>query len=455
MAETAMEKRQALLAQPHPATASPALIGERSVPMPISDERRIVGILTCEFAAVVLTQKIAIPLGGAENQIAVALLIHYAVLVYLFVFGYARIDTPRLLLLCLFSATAIFSQVGKAVGAFSLPSLLLMLVTSTILVVVIPVHRSSYLQILRGFITLSMCASVMVLGDWIVQLAGFPMPSLETVTPKPWIYLEYVYVQPLQWDSPWFKPNGLFFLEASHVSQFIAMGLVIELAFFRRPAVIALNAIALFFSYGGTGLVIVALSIPFLAARLRPSVLISSAVIAVAVLVIAGSLGLLEAFINRSAEFSQSNSSGYNRFILPVERFAQLLQDQPERLFFGMGAGTMPKAVNNLAQLTFGLAWPPYAKLAVEYGIITFLCWIVFFTFSFFGGGAPLVVIWVAFVQYQLLNGSLNVPIHTIYGWLLCAGYHFIDHELRRENRTARQPKPPRAVALGRNPGAV
>jgi hypothetical protein len=39
-----------------------------------------------------------------------------------------------------------------------------------------------------------------------------------------------------------------------------------------------------------------------------------------------------------------------------------------------------------------------------------------------FGHGAPFAISWVVFLQYQFMNGSLNVPIHTIYAMLLAGG---------------------------------
>lgn len=391
------------------------------------DERRTVDILAIEFAFIVITQKVAIPLGGADNQIPVALLAHYAMLAWLVSVGRAQIDIVRLILLCMFSGAAILTQVGNIVGSFSVPSLGLMLITSSVLIVVVPLHRCSYVRFLEHFAMLSAGASALVLMDWLTQVVGLGMPSLESLIPSGFSYSEYVYIQPLQWDSPWLKPNGLFFLEASHVSQFAAMGLVVELAFFKRRTLIALNAAALVLTFGGTGLVIVGLSIPFLLSKVRPHTLITVAATALCVLIIADSIGLLGAFTNRTAEFSRTNSSAYNRFIMPAERFVEFLQDDRGRLLVGTGAGTMPKAVNNLAQHTIGLAWPPYVKVAVEYGLIAFLCWLSFIVVAMFGGAAPFIAGWIAFVQYQFLNGSLNVPIHTIYCWLLCAGYHMVD----------------------------
>jgi hypothetical protein len=395
----------------------------------LDDERRTVDLLAAEFAVVVITQKLAIPLGGADNQIALALVIHSAMLAWLMAAGRAQMDVVRLILFSIFSAAAVLTQVGNAAGSYSVPSLGLMLMTSALLVVVVPLHRASHVRLLRHFSIMSAGASVLVLLDWLTQLAGLGMPNLESVIPRDFIYLEYVYVQPLQWDSPWLKPNGLFFLEASHISQFVAMGLVVELAYFKRKSLIAINAAALVLTFGGTGLIIVGLAIPFLLSRVRPQTLIAVAATTIFILVIADSVGLLGAFTNRAGEFNQTNSSAYNRFIMPAERFVALLQDEAGPLLAGTGAGTMPKAVNNLAHLTFGLTWPPYVKVAVEYGVVAFACWLVFIIYAVFGGATPFIVGWIAFVQYQFLNGSLNVPIHTVYCWLLCAGYHLIDDD--------------------------
>ena len=223
------------------------------------------------------------------------------------------------------------------------------------------------------------------------------------------------------------KPNGFFFLETSHLSQFIAMGLVVEVAIFRRFGRVSALLVGLAGTLGATGMVLLASTAPFLLARLRPRLVVAVAVVAPVVLVAAAQGGFLDTTLKRTAEFSQGSSSGFNRFVLPLQWSLATLDAPPDEAWLGRGAGSMPKAVNDEEEGTAGYAWPPYTKVGVEYGTVVLLIWALFIAASLFGNGVPVAVAWAAFVQYNFLNGSLNVPIHTIYCALLCAGYLIVD----------------------------
>jgi hypothetical protein len=49
-----------------------------------------------------------------------------------------------------------------------------------------------------------------------------------------------------------------------------------------------------------------------------------------------------------------------------------------------------------------------------------------------FGHGTPFAISWVVFLQYQFMNGSLNVPLHTIYAMLLAGGVVVMAREAPR-----------------------
>ena len=397
-------------------------------------DRLVLRVYTIDLVLVVLTQKLAFPLGGRESQVTAAMLLHLACLAYLAVRGQLRVAPGRLVLFCLFTCLVALSQIFGTKQDFSLPSMVLMLSIGAMLVFVAPLGSSAYRRMLNRFVLLALAAAAMVGVDWAVQAAGFPMPDLEALIPRPLVYYEYNYIQPLAWSSPWMKPNGLVFLEASHVSQFIALGLVVELALFRRlPVVLALGA-ALLATYGVTGLLLVATCVPFLLAQLRKAVILGI----VGFICLAGpaayQAGLLDNFLRRTSEFSQDSSSGYNRFVLPFEWSVTAVTGPADLAWLGTGAGSMPKAINDEEAGTAGYTWPPYTKVIVEYGALAFMAWLLFIARSLVSDHIPLVISWAAFAQYNFLNGSLNVPIHTIYCVLLCAGYQV--HE-RRSSRAA------------------
>ena len=404
-------------------------------------ERAVLSVLTWDLALVVLTQKVAVPFGGRESQISLAFIIHFATLGFLASRGALRVSGIRLILFACFATVATVAQVQFAGSGFSFPSLILMLATSAMFLFVIPLTEGTYQSLLNRFVWMSVVAAGLVMLDWGVQLLHLQMPDLEVLIPKPLVYYEYNYIQPLQWGSPWMKPNGVFFLETSHVSQFIGMGLVIEVALFRRlPVAVGLGA-ALLATTGVTGMLLVAASVPFLLARAGRTVIIATLVFLPVGLLAANQVGLTDSLWKRTSEFSQDSSSGYNRFVLPVEWSVSALTGPAEKAWFGTGAGSMPKAINDEEAGITGYTWPPYTKVTVEYGSVALMLWLLYLGVSLFGHGVPFIASWVCFFQYNFLNGSLNVPIHSVYCALLCAGYIVADRKQSARERPSWRPQ--------------
>ena len=65
--------------------------------------------------------------------------------------------------------------------------------------------------------------------------------------------------------------------------------------------------------------------------------------------------------------------------------------------------------------------------------ILYAVAWFVFVTVAMFGGGAPVAIAWALFVQYHLLNGSLLVPIHTLYCFYLGGAYVYMKKDQEEE----------------------
>ena len=99
---------------------------------------------------------------------------------------------------------------------------------------VVPIDEENYDRILRHSrrsLSWRPCWFSSIGGT---QIAGLGIFNLEDYIPDLFQYINYVYMNKLKWNLPWIKPNGIVFLEVSHLSQFIGMALVIELARFRR-----------------------------------------------------------------------------------------------------------------------------------------------------------------------------------------------------------------------------
>ncbi|MBU2108831.1 MAG: hypothetical protein KKC10_19805 [Alphaproteobacteria bacterium] len=386
----------------------------------VSDMDFIVRLFTLEMILVVATQKIAVPIGSAEtSQVALALLIHAGVIGILAIKGLLRASVLSLILFCGFTFVTGFTAVVLASATYSLMSLLLLIIISTFYVFRIELDREHYLKWLANFQLIAVAAGSLVFFNWATQLVGLGIVDLNSLIPKRLLYLHYNYIQPIHWGSPWMKPNAVFFLETSHISQFIAMAIVIELTCFFRLRYLAFFGAALLCTFGGTGMLTLALSIPFVLGRIPKGIIVAGIVALPIAYGGAKAIGLTQNIEGRVSEFGTRGSSGEMRFSRPAEAVVDALFGEETDLFIGKGAGAMPKGQS---QLGANFAWAPYSKVFVEYGIVAFACWALLIITAMFGHGVPFAVSWVVFLQYQFMNGSLNVPLHTIYAVLLAAG---------------------------------
>lgn len=384
--------------------------------------RRIANVLSIHLVLVVITQKMALPVGGGI-QIAFAMALQYVVFAIFMLMGVLRVHVTRTLLLLAFIAFATATHaLYPGSDGFSPGSIFLLILILAMYSFVVPMDEENYDRILKTFQIVAACASVMVFVNWGTQIVGMGIFSIEDFIPLSFRYINYVYMNKLRWDLHWIKPNGFFFLEVSHLSQFIGMALIIELAKFRRLKFMALYAVALLSSFGGTGTLLVLSSAPFLIARLPRKYIVAAALAVPFMLVVAAQIGVLDNFTGRVEEFGQEKSSGYNRFVLPAVTAAEALGRDGLGGLLGSGAGSIPAGDPTKGGFN-GFAWSPYAKVIYEYGLIGFLIWLPLTVLAIFNRGVPFVICWIAFVQYNFLNGSLNVPLHTVYCYIIAAGY--------------------------------
>ena len=403
-------------------SAAPAAQGLFAGSVDPAIARRVASILSVHLVLVVLTQKMALPIGGGI-QIAFAMVFQYVVFAMFLLMGVLRVHLMRSLLLLAFVGFAtIVHAIYNGDSGFSPGSLFLLILILAMYSFVVPIDEENYNRILKTFQKIAVVASLLVFVNWGTQIAGLGIFNLEDYIPDSFQYINYVYMNKLKWNLPWIKPNGIVFLEVSHLSQFIGMALVIELARFRRLKFAGLYAVALLSSFGGTGTLLVMASAPFLLAMLPRKYTMAIVLAAPMLLVVAAQIGVLDNFTERATEFGQEKSSGYNRFVLPAMTAGQALEREGLQGLLGSGAGTIPDGDASKGGFN-GFAWSPYAKVVYEYGLIGFLIWLPLTVVAIFNRGMPFIIGWIAFLQYNFLNGALNVPLHTVYCYILVAGY--------------------------------
>lgn len=380
----------------------------------VSRDRLVVGLMTLDLVIMVLTQKFAVPLGG-DAQVPLLLLTHYAIMAVLVLARRTVIDPTRLALYAAFMLLAIGSQLVPD-RAFSLPSLALAIVVYAPLALVLPIERAAYHRILRNFQYVVAAICLLVFIQHAFQLTGHDMPTLENIQPEATVYHEYVYIQPLYWRAAFMKPNAIFLLEASHTSQMIAMGLIIELSLFHRLRYLTLFGCGLIATFAGTGLLMLALTSPFLLWRLRPALVVVMLLALPVIAAVAFASGWFDVIGKRTDEYEKQGSSAYGRFVAPVEILGDTLaQHDPATILFGIGAGNMEKRT--------GVLWLAFSKVFVEYGFIVFIAWLAFTSRVLFRTPGLWAAAWMVAIQYHLLNGAFLVPLHVYLCLVLTAGY--------------------------------
>ena len=394
----------------------------------------VVGVITCFIVLIVFTQKLAVPLGSSNRtQVSFALVFEYIMFAYLIAKGAALISPKRLVYWAVIAGLSVMMSIGRTFDDYSPTALLLFLVILFMYVIVVPLEFDQYKKLMRNFVFLGVVVGGFVWVDWVTQIAHMGMPNLENVIPKLFLYREYNYLKKMWWGALQIQPNGIIFLESSHLSQFLAMVLVTEIALFQRLRFMFFLGVSLLASFGGTGLLICVVCAPFLILRVKPVMMVSGLAMLPVVFILALQLNVVDNIARRSGEIGTKNASATIRFVLPFQASADAATGPVDKFLFGKGPGMMPKGLSAVASF----AWAPWAKLLVEYGFVIFVPWVIFLCMCLFPKGIPIAICVAGFTQFMFLNGSLGVPLNTIYCLFLSASYFIIPEEKPEESLEA------------------
>jgi hypothetical protein len=196
------------------------------------------------------------------------------------------------------------------------------------------------------------------------QKLAFP---IEHSLPEAFITQKYNHLIPIRDGGVILKSNGVFFLEPSFYSQFIGLGLVLELSTRNRPLRIALLVAGLAVAYSGTGIVVAAVGIAGLViVKRRWDVIVFVTLAALAALLLSDVLQLDRLF-NRVAEFQSTRSSASARFVAWIDMLRQHWWLEDARALFGAGAGSFSGYAVTARLATAEMS---FSKMLFEYGIV-------------------------------------------------------------------------------------
>lgn len=210
-------------------------------------------------------------------------------------------------------------------------------------------------------------------------------------------------------------PNGLFALEPSFFSQFVALGLVGEMQFFRRKPVILFLFGALLASFSGTGVLILVLSIPF--TRQSPKWIMVALTVGLAWYFVVGD-SVLSFYTNRLSELNRPGESGNARFVYPYQVMSTVWENSRKDELYGIGAG-QSSVMNTIFEANF----PPVAKVGIEFGLLGLGAFAALWVTMYFRLQLSPSMTAALWVFYFVASGSLLHPPTVFPLWSLSLGF--------------------------------
>ncbi len=238
------------------------------------------------------------------------------------------------------------------------------------------VDEASFFAVVSRVLAIVAAAGIL---QFVLQFAGVDLFAFTGLVPDRWLMeAGYNLVIPVG-IAGILKSNGFFLVEPSVFSQFMALGLIIEVLQSRRPVQLCLFAAGLLLSFSGTGWMVLASFLAVGGLRLGPRGIRLIAVSLAVLVVVFAVLAVLApdfaaTFSNRLGEISQPGTSGHLRFVTPFWLISDVLARAPAALWVGIGAG-----VSERLSLPYVFNVNTPVKVFVEYGAPLLLAYLALF----------------------------------------------------------------------------
>lgn len=222
-------------------------------------------------------------------------------------------------------------------------------------------------------------------------------------------------LNPVRYMGEHYKSTGVFFLEPAIFCQFLAIAIVIDMVYFRNWKRIILYICGIAVTFSGTGLFLLFLLVPFFLIEKRQFIALLLFVAAILSAPIwAYPLGL-GGFVDRAAEFLNPYSSGFARFISMFFVLRDFIIPYPDKLFFGVGAGSISSGISSEVDYTY--FDPTWGKVIYEYGAIAALAYFALLAALFTSAHRSRYVKAALLIQFLVLGGYIIPP--TIHGLIV------------------------------------
>jgi hypothetical protein len=234
----------------------------------------------------------------------------------------------------------------------------------------------------RFFNTINACLVIIAISgilQFLAQFGGIRIFEFTGILPKQILYEDgYNLVIELGIGSL-DKSNGFFLLEPSIFSQFMAMGLIMEILVGRRPWVFGLFSVGLVLSGSGTGWIVLVSFVVSSVFSMGTRGIVLSAIVVVVVGTVLVAIALLVpdlagAMTGRLDELTRPGTSGHMRFITPFWLLSDVVSRSPGSLMFGLGGG-----VSEQLTMPYEYVVNTPVKIGLEYGVPALIAYLALF----------------------------------------------------------------------------
>ncbi|WP_102707598.1 hypothetical protein [Terribacillus saccharophilus] len=256
------------------------------------------------------------------------------------------------------------------------------------------------INLIQRFLTFILITSFIGIFQFVFQLIGGSFIDPLAYLSSSYTQQGYLSTYQISYDSNIMKSNGIFYLEPSLFSQFLAIGIVIEISLFKRWWRIIIYLLALMVTFSGTGiLLLVAATIPILF-KLKLKNMLLFLILGAIIFGLFASSEFGQYTLSRTQEYKSPNSSFSTRFINP---YKVSIDSEPKDLLFGHGPGQADRT-----EFIYPVNFSVLPKLLYEYGLIPSILFVLFLGHIFLYRGN--VISYSLLIMYLFLSGGLLQP---------------------------------------------
>lgn len=256
------------------------------------------------------------------------------------------------------------------------------------------------IKLIQRFLTFILITSFIGIFQFVFQLIGGSFIDPFANLSSSYTQQGYLSTYQISYDSNIMKSNGILYLEPSLFSQFLAIGIVIEISLFKRWWRIIIYLLALMVTFSGTGiLLLVAATIPILF-KLKLKSMLLFLILGSIIFGLFASSEFGQYTLSRTQEYKSPNSSFSTRFINP---YKVSIDSDPKDLLFGHGPGQADRT-----EFIYPVNFSVLPKLLYEYGLIPSILFILFLVHIFLYKGN--VISYSLLIMYLFLSGGLLQP---------------------------------------------